>query len=130
MIETKEAVDNLDEILSVTNLNGVYIGPADMSLAYGMKPKFDVKENPVYQNIKHIVKKAKEHGKIAGIHNGTTEYAKEMISIGYQFITIGSDYRFMSTMAQDILDEMKKNNQLSSDLAKDYCEKEIKKKNK
>ena len=52
MIETKEAVDNLDEILSVTNLNGVYIGQADMILAYGMKPKFDVKENPVYQNIK------------------------------------------------------------------------------
>ncbi len=37
MIETKEAVDNLDEILSVENLNGVYIGPADMSLAYGFK---------------------------------------------------------------------------------------------
>jgi 4-hydroxy-2-oxoheptanedioate aldolase len=34
MIETKEAVDNLDEILSVKNLSGVYIGPADMSLAY------------------------------------------------------------------------------------------------
>ena len=63
MIETKEAVDNLDEILSVENLNGVYIGPADMSLAYGLKPQFDVKEDPVFSNIKLIVNKAKEHGK-------------------------------------------------------------------
>ena len=43
MIETKEAVNNLDEILSVENLNGVYIGPADMSIAYGLEPKFDVR---------------------------------------------------------------------------------------
>jgi 4-hydroxy-2-oxoheptanedioate aldolase len=108
MIETKEAVDNLDDILSVNKLNGVYIGPADMSLAYGLEPKFDVKEDPVFSNIKLIVKKAKEHGKIAGIHNGTTQYAKEMIALGYQFITIGSDFRGMSSFAQNIVKEMKK----------------------
>ena len=107
MIETKEAVDNLDEILSVENLNGVYIGPADMSLAYGLKPKFDVKEDPVFSNIKLIVNKAKEHGKIAGIHNGTTQYAKEMITLGYQFVTISSDYRAMSSFAQSIVEDMK-----------------------
>lgn len=109
MIETKEAVKNLDEILSVKNLTGVYIGPADMSLAYGLKPKFDVKEDPVFSNIKLIVKKAKEHGKIAGIHNGTTQYAKEMIALGYQFVTISSDFRSMSSFAQNIIDEMKEN---------------------
>ena len=41
-------------------------------------------------NIKLIVNKAKEHGKIACIHNGTTQYAKEMITLGYQFLTISS----------------------------------------
>ena len=107
MIETKEAVQNLDEILSVKDLSGIYIGPADMSLTHGLEPKFDVKEDPVFSNIKLIVKKAKEHGKIAGIHNGTTEYAKEMIALGYQFITISSDFRAMSSSAQKIVDEMK-----------------------
>ena len=92
MIETQEAVQNIDEILSVKDLNGVYIGPADMSLAYGLKPKFDVKEDPIFSNIKLIVNTSKEHGKIAGIHNGTTQYAKEMIALGYQFVTISSDY--------------------------------------
>ena len=107
MIETEDAVKNIDEILSVKNLNGVYIGPADMSLAYGLKPKFDVKEDPVFSNIKLIVNKAKEHGKIAGIHNGTTKYAKEMIALGYQFVTISSDYRAMSSFAQSIVEDMK-----------------------
>ena len=107
MIETQEAVNNIDEILSVESLNGVYIGPADMSLTHGLKPQFDVKEDPVFSNIKLIANKAKEHGKIAGIHNGTTQYAKEMIAIGYQFVTISSDYRAMSSFAQDIIKEMK-----------------------
>ena len=107
MIETQEAVNNLDEILSVKNLNGVYIGPADMSIAYGLEPKFDVKEDPVFSNIKLIVKKAKEYGKIAGIHNGTTQYAKEMIALGYQFITVSSDYRGMTSFNQKIVKEMK-----------------------
>jgi len=109
MIETKEAVENLDKILSVPNLTGIYIGPADMSSSYGLPPKFDVREDPVFSNIKLIVKKAKEHNKIAGIHNGSTEYAKEMIDIGYKLVTILSDFRVMSLNAQKIVDEMKDN---------------------
>ena len=107
MIETKEAVDNLDEILSVPNLNGVYIGPADMSSSYGLIPKFDVKEDPIYSNIKLIVEKANKHNKIAGIHNGTVEYAKEMIDLGFKFLTISSDFRSMTAHAQSIIDQMK-----------------------
>jgi 4-hydroxy-2-oxoheptanedioate aldolase len=63
-----------------------------------------------------IAKKVKDYGKIAGIHNGTTAYAKEMIELGYQFVTISSDFRSMSTYAQRIIDEMKntKNNKTSS----------------
>ena len=107
MIETQEAVNNLEEILSFKNLNGVYIGPSGMNIAYGLEPKFDVKEDPVFSNIKLIVKKAKEYGKIAGIHNGTTQYAKEMVTLGYQFLTISSDFQAMSSYAQNIVNEMK-----------------------
>ena len=107
MIETKQAVENLDEILSVPHLTGVYIGPADMSSSYGLPPKFDVKEDPVFSNIKLISEKAKKYGKIAGIHNGSTDYAKEMINLGYKFVTILSDFRVMSSNSQKIIDDMK-----------------------
>ena len=79
MIEIKEAVENIDEILSVPNLTGVYIGPGDMSSSYGFKPQFDVEKIPIFSNIKMIAEKATTKGKIAGIHNRTTDYAKEMI---------------------------------------------------
>ena len=45
MIETKEALEKLDEILDTPNLDGVYIGPADLSLAVGEEPGFDKPEN-------------------------------------------------------------------------------------
>ena len=107
MIETKEAVDNLDAILSVPNLTGIYIGPADMSSSYGLPPKFDVKEDPVFSNIKMIVKKARDKGKVAGIHNGSVQYLKEMIKIGFQFTSLLSDFRIMSSHAESLLKEIK-----------------------
>ena len=103
----RQTIDNLNDILSVPSLTGVYIGPADMSVSYGMKPKFDVKEDPVFSNIKLIAKKTNEKGKIAGIHNGTTQYAKAMIDIGFKLVTISSDFRSMSAHAQSVIDDMK-----------------------
>jgi len=114
MIETKEAVENIDEILSVPNLTGVYIGPGDMSSSYGLKPQFDVKDGLIFSNITMISQKAKEKGKIAGIHNGTTQYAKEMIKLGFQFVTVSSDFRSMSTYAQNIVNEMKNHGSIKS----------------
>ncbi len=114
MIETKEAVENIDDILSVPNLTGVYIGPGDMCSSYGLKPQFDIKEDPVYANIKTIATKAKQNGKIAGIHNGTTAYAQEMIGLGFKFVTVSSDFRSMFTHAQQIINEMKNIEDISS----------------
>ena len=107
MIETKQAVENLDAILSVPNLTGIYIGPADMSSSYGLPPKFDVREDPVFSNIKMIAKKAKEKGKIAGIHNGSVKYMKEMMEYGFQFTTLLSDFRMMTSHAESLLKELK-----------------------
>ena len=107
MIETKQAVENLDAILSVPNLTGIYIGPADMSSSYGLPPKFDVREDPVFSNIKMIAKKAKEKGKIAGIHNGSVKYMKEMMDYGFQFTTLLSDFRMMTSHAESLLKELK-----------------------
>ena len=78
-----------------------------MNSSYGQKPKFDIRDDPVFSNIKLIAEKAKKYNLIAGIHNGSTKYAKEMINLGYKFVTISSDYRAMTTYAQSIINEMK-----------------------
>ena len=91
MIETKEAVENLDEILSVKGLDAIYVGPADLSLSYGNKPGFDVEDSPVYEVIEKIIDKAKRNRIFAGIHVGSTKYAHKMIGLGYNFVSILSD---------------------------------------
>ena len=108
MIETKEALDNLDEIMSTSGLDGIYIGPADLSLAIGQKPAFDNPEgSPTFKEIKKILDHAKKNNIFAGIHSGTTEYAQKMIDKGFNFVTIGADQRAMSAGAKAIVEKMK-----------------------
>ena len=108
MIETKESLEKLDEIMSTPGVDGIYIGPADLSLAIGEKPGFDKPENTkAYSEILRILEHAKKNKIFAGIHNGTPEYATKMIEKGFNFVTIASDLRSMSTGAKSMVDTMK-----------------------
>ena len=107
MIETLEALDNLEAILQVEELTGVYVGPADLSLAHGFKPNFDQEEPSVFQAIEHIIKTAKVMGKRVGIHNATVSYAMRMVTMGADFVTVGSDMSLMSSGANAIISDFK-----------------------
>ena len=108
MIETKEALDKLDEIMSTPGVDGIYIGPADLSLAIGEKPSFDNPEgSPQYKKILEILDHAKN--KIAaGIHNASAEYAKQMIDLGFNLVTIGSDQKALTSGAKTEISKIKK----------------------
>ena len=109
MIETKESLENLDEIMKTPGLDGIYIGPADLSLAIGQKPSFDKPEgDPVYDVIMKILDHAKKNKLIAGIQNGQPEYAEKMIKKGFQLVTIGSDQRYMTAASKAALSKLKK----------------------
>ena len=107
MIETAEALDNLDDILSVEGLDAIYIGPSDLSLALGCIPTFDDLEPKAFEAVEHILARAKAHGVVAGIHNGTPEAALKRIAKGFQFVTIGSDARLMADGAQQVMAAMR-----------------------
>ncbi len=107
MIETREALNNLDEILSVPGIDAIYIGPADLSNALGCTPTFDQTEKPVVEAIDFILSRAKHHKIVAGIHNGTPEYAQKMVDKGFRFVTIASDARLMAAKAQEVIGKMR-----------------------
>ena len=107
MIETAEALDNLDDILSVDGVDAIYIGPADLSNALGCTPKLDQDEKPVVEAIDYIVRKALEKGVTPGIHNLTPEYALKMIDKGFRFVTISSDARLMAAAAAAAIGKMR-----------------------
>ena len=82
MIETKEAVQNIDEILSTPGIDAIYVGPADLSLTLGCTPKLDQTEAPVVEALGKILAACKRHKVIAGLHNATSGYALKMAEPG------------------------------------------------
>lgn len=107
MIETAQALDNLDAILSVEGLDAIYVGPSDLSLSLGCKPVFDDVEPKAAAAIAHIVARAQSYGVKAGIHNGRPDVAAARIAAGYRFVTLGSDARFLAAGSKEMLDGMK-----------------------
>ena len=92
MIETAEALDNLDAILGVEGLDAIYIGPSDLSLSWGVS-------QPLMKSI-HCGPGNRSHFRAchrawieAGIHNGTTASARARIGKGFRFVTVSSDAR-------------------------------------
>jgi len=108
MIETAEAMKNLDDILSVPGVDAVYVGPSDLSLAFGLKPRLDQTDAPVVEAQLRIVEACKKHGVVAGIHNNTAAYALKMVQAGYQFVTLASDSRFLAARAAEEVAAMRK----------------------
>lgn len=100
MIETREAVENLDEILSVPGLGGIYIGPADLSLSHGFAPGFDREEPEMVALISKIQKRCSQLQIPCGVHCGSLSYATKMAEAGFSLVTIGSDARFVETAAR------------------------------
>jgi 4-hydroxy-2-oxoheptanedioate aldolase len=101
MIETAEALAHLEEILSVPGVDAVYVGPSDLALAFGLKPRLDPTETRVVEALHGIAEACRRHGVIAGVHNATAAYAREMIGVGYRFVTLASDSRFLAAKAAE-----------------------------
>jgi 4-hydroxy-2-oxoheptanedioate aldolase len=103
MIETEQAVDNLDEILTTPGLDGIFVGPSDLSVSLGHAAGFDPEFPKVMKAIKHIAARCKHHGIPAGIHTGSVAYAGKMQKAGYTFITILSDLRLIQWSAANTI---------------------------
>jgi len=95
MIESKEAVENIDEILSVDGIDGVFIGPYDMSGSYGIPGQVDA---PCMKKaFEKVAKSCIKHGKFSGQHIvvPTQENVKDAVRQGYTFIALGMDTYFL-----------------------------------
>ncbi len=107
MIETAQALDNLDDILSVEGLDAIYIGPSDLSLSLGCRPVFDDVDPKAAQAMDHILARAQAHGVMAGVHNGRADVALARKAKGFRFVTLGSDARLLAAGSQDLIKAMR-----------------------
>jgi 2-keto-3-deoxy-L-rhamnonate aldolase RhmA len=92
-IETREAVEALDEIVAIEGLDGLVIGPYDLSGSFGVFSQID---HPLVQNaIDTTIQKGRAAGKIVGIGGGSgPAFYKDLKRRGIHWVQVGNDYEF------------------------------------
>ncbi len=91
MIETRAGLDNCEDIALTPGVDGLFIGPNDLSLALGVAPSSAPTSPHVVSAIDRILKAAVDAGKFGGIFCSTGSFAREMQSKGFHFVIAGTD---------------------------------------
>nr|WP_202892625.1 aldolase/citrate lyase family protein [Kribbella shirazensis] len=100
MIETPLGLKNVAEICATPGLDGVYVGPSDLSLALGARFPGDPElEGPFEEAVELIARTAQEAGIAAGIHTFDGDSAKHRLEQGYSFATVASDVAHLEAVA-------------------------------
>ena len=104
-IEHREAIDNLEAILSVPGIDVAFVGPADLSASLGKPGK---KSDPeVEKAIQKVIDVSRKCGVIPGIHTGTVEEAKQWIGRGMRMIGYGTDIKLMQQVCKQSVKDLK-----------------------
>lgn len=106
MIESKEAVDRINEILSINGVDGIFIGPYDLSGSYGIVGK--TAAPLIREACAKVVSACKKHGRIAGQHIvlPTKENINTAIKQGFSLLALGMDTVFLANGAKQALEMM------------------------
>jgi len=108
MIESKEAIDNIEEILTVDGVDGVFIGPYDLSGSYGIPGK--TSDALVQAGCKKVLDACGKAGKSAGLHVviPTVENIERALQDGFTFIAVGADIVYLNLASRNALEKVKK----------------------
>lgn len=100
MIETQEALNNLEAILDVPGIDGIYVGPSDLGFSLGLEPRQDREEPQILKIYERLIKECGKRGIAPGLHNLTPAYAARMIGMGFRFVTLANDSGLLLRAAQ------------------------------
>ncbi len=94
MVETKIAVDRVEEIVSVPGVDAVYVGPADLSVTLGLAPAPDHDEPIFTDALDRVLDACRRHDVVPGIA-GNSETAVKRLEQGFRFVEVASDARLL-----------------------------------
>lgn len=100
MIETASGLAALDDILAVEGLDGIYVGPGDLSLALGATPSMRPSDAAVVDAIARCLAKARAAGRFAAIHTDGPDTAAMRFAQGFGLCTLSSDARLLADGAR------------------------------
>lgn len=101
-VETREAVENIYDILSVEGVNAFFVGPNDLSFSYGYRTW---KEEPVIEALERVSQASRDTNIPGGMYCPDDESLKYALSLGFKLIALGSDYRFLVSGARERLEK-------------------------
>ena len=104
-VETKSALDRIEEIASVDGIDGIFIGPNDLAASFGHIGNWAHPE--VQSALEDAVRRLKKIGKPAGILTPNEEEAKRFIQWGYTFVAVGADLGLLARGADALAKRFK-----------------------
>ena len=103
MIETRQALDNIDDIVSVKGLTGLYLGLSDLSISLGYPPAQDSSHGEILEAVQLVLRKCAEHKLIPGIACPSGEVARKRMQEGFRLVTAGPQMAWLTNAARQAL---------------------------
>jgi 4-hydroxy-2-oxoheptanedioate aldolase len=98
-VETKESIENLDDLLAVPGVDAAYIGPADLSLSLGLPPASDHDEPAFVEAVQRVLDACKRHNVVPGAHAGNVVTARKRLEQGFLMVEMCDDAGSLSRSA-------------------------------
>jgi len=103
MIETADGFANVEEIAATPGLDGLFVGPADLSLALWLATFADLTDPALLTALDHVIAAADGHGLVPGIHAPSPPRAAEMAARGFRFVSCAVDEDLLRDAAERAL---------------------------
>lgn len=107
MIETVEALANVEAIAATPGIDGLLVGPVDLALSMGLGPAFRMPD-AVLHAVERVAAACRAHGRIAASVSLGPDNARQQIERGMTFLTSGADALFLKLAAQDALANLRR----------------------
>ena len=102
MIETVEAVESIDEILSVPGIDAVFVGPSDLAHSAGLPPSLFADDPAHVERVAKVLRAAKAASIVPGIYAGTVEAAGRWLAHGARFMALSDDSTLLTMAARSM----------------------------
>jgi 4-hydroxy-2-oxoheptanedioate aldolase len=103
MVETREALGIVDDILATPGIDGIFLGPSDLSIALSRGAGVNAFSGEVDQALSHALARARAAQKLVGVYAATGDRASQHLKQGFELVALGSDTVMLRSGAQALL---------------------------
>ena len=103
MIETRQALDNLEAIASTPGLDGLFVGPNDLAISLSNGSRSDPLGKQAQDAMRTVVAACAKHDLVPGVFGGSVVAVKTYVGLGFRFIAGGFDLGMLQAGAAELL---------------------------